>query len=57
MDQVSYMLTIGDQECENKTISLRSRDNIVYGEMQVDEFLGKAEKEFKERSLHSAFKL
>lgn len=57
MDQVSYMLTIGDQECENKTISLRSRDNVVYGEMQVDQFLEKAEKEFKERSLHSLFKL
>jgi threonyl-tRNA synthetase len=56
MDQVSYMLTIGDQECENKTISLRSRDNIVYGEMQVNQFIEKAEKEFKERSLNSIFK-
>ncbi len=56
MDQVSYMLTIGDQECENKTISLRSRDNVVYGEMKVAQFLEKAEKEFKERSLNSAFK-
>jgi threonyl-tRNA synthetase len=56
MDQVSYMLTIGDQECENKTISLRSRDNVVYGEMQVNQFIEKAEKEFKERSLNSIFK-
>lgn len=55
MDQVNYMLTIGDHECENKTVSLRSRDNVVYGEMPLSKFLESAEKEFKDRSLTSYF--
>ena len=55
MDQVNYMLTIGDHECENKTVSLRSRDNVVYGEMPLKKFLESAEKEFKDRSLTSYF--
>lgn len=57
MDQVNYMLTIGDQECEHNTISLRSRDNTVYGEMPLKAFLEKAEKEYKDRSLTSYFTL
>jgi threonyl-tRNA synthetase len=55
MEQVNYMLTIGDQECENKTVSLRSRDNIVFGEMSLEKFLETAEKEYKERSLKPYF--
>jgi len=55
MDQVNYMLTIGDQECEHKTISLRSRENIVFGEMTIESFLEKAEKEYKEKSLTPYF--
>ena len=55
MDQVNYMLTIGDQECENKTISLRSRENVVFGEMTLQAFLEKAEKEYKARSLTPYF--
>ncbi len=57
MDQVNYMLTIGDQECEKKTISLRTRDNVVVGEMSLEKFLEGAEKEYKERSLHSCYKV
>ena len=57
IDQVNYMLTIGDLECENKTVSLRSRENVVYGEMPVKQFLETAVKEFKDRSLHSYFKI
>jgi threonyl-tRNA synthetase len=49
------MLTIGDQECENKTVSLRSRENIVFGEMSLDKFLEIAEKEYKEKSLKPHF--
>ena len=39
MSQVNYMLTIGDQEVNNQTISVRTRDNVVHGETTVLEFI------------------
>ena len=30
--KVNYMLTVGDKEVENKTVALRTRDNVVHGE-------------------------
>lgn len=53
--QVNYMLTVGDQEVENKTIALRTRDNVVHGEMQLEDFLKKCTIEYKERQLTSPF--
>jgi threonyl-tRNA synthetase len=55
MDQVSYMLTIGDKECETETISLRTRDNVVVGNMILSHFLSAVENEIKERALSSPF--
>jgi threonyl-tRNA synthetase len=55
LDQVNYMITIGDQEVEHKTISLRTRDNVVHGELNFDDFLQNIKKERKERSLTSAY--
>lgn len=53
--QANYILTVGDQEVENKTANLRTRDNIVRGEIQVDEFLKNIEEERKSRSLHTFY--
>src|SRR5205807_4550043 len=39
MMQYNYILTVGDQEVQNRTISLRTRDNVVHGEMNVDSFI------------------
>jgi threonyl-tRNA synthetase len=55
MDQVSYMLTIGDKECETETISLRTRDNIVVGDMSLEHFLSVIKQEIEERALTSPF--
>lgn len=55
LDQVNYMLTIGDQEVENQTASLRTRDNVVHGEIVVHEFLGSVLDEYISRSLHSPY--
>lgn len=55
LDQVNYMLTIGDKEMENQTISLRTRDNVVHGEMRFEDFLRKISAEKESRSLASAF--
>lgn len=53
--QVNYILTVGDQELERQTINLRTRDNRVVGEVNVDEFIRTIEEERKTRSLVSAY--
>ena len=37
--QINYMLTVGDKELENKTVSLRTRDNVVHGEIGLALFV------------------
>ena len=53
--QVNYMLVVGDQEMEHKTVTLRTRENQMLRKIQPDEFSSKIEIERKERSLTSAF--
>jgi threonyl-tRNA synthetase len=53
--KTNYMLTIGDKEVENKTISLRTRDNVVHGEMKLEDFLSAIVKERDTRALMSPF--
>ncbi len=53
--QVNYMLTIGDREAENQTVALRTRDNVVHGEISLDHFLSKIKDEMDTRALHSPF--
>lgn len=55
VEQVNYMLTIGDQEIEHQTISVRTRDNVVHGEMPLEIFLDKIIAEKIHRSLTSSF--
>ena len=53
--QYNYMLTVGDKEVENNTINLRTRNNVVHGELSVDSFAKNIQKEFHERSLISPY--
>lgn len=55
LDQVNYILTVGEKEMADQTVSLRTRDNIVHGEVKVEEFLRTIDKERKERSLNSPY--
>ncbi len=55
MMKVNYLLTVGDKEVENKTIALRTRDNVVHGEIDISDFLAKVVKERDERALMSPF--
>ncbi len=55
LNKTNYMLTIGDKELENKSISLRTRDNIVHGELKLSDFLEKILKEKTEKALKSPF--
>ena len=53
--QINYMLTVGDKEVENQTIAVRTRDNVVHGEMKLSSFLETLQKEYHEKSLNSSF--
>lgn len=55
LDQVNYMLTIGDKEVESGSISLRTRDNVVHGELQLEPFLAAIEDERRTRALDSPY--
>lgn len=55
IEQCNYMLTIGDKEVENSTINLRTRDNVVHGEMQIEAFLKALTQEKNNRSLRPSF--
>jgi len=55
MSQCNYMLTVGDKEVENQTITVRRRDNVVIGEVDLNSFLDTLEKESKDRALNTYF--
>ena len=50
LTQINYILTVGDAEMEHQTANLRTRDNVVHGEISIDDFIRKIEVERKERS-------
>lgn len=39
LDQVNYMVTLGDQELESRTLSLRTRDNVIHHAMPPATFV------------------
>ncbi len=53
--QINYMLTVGDKEMENQTINLRTRDNVVHGELALQKFIETLEREYKDKALTSYF--
>lgn len=53
--KTNYLLTVGDKEMENKTVALRTRDNVVHGEIDISDFLDKVVKERDDRALMSPF--
>ncbi len=53
MMQINYMLTVGDQEIQNGTVTLRSRNNQVYEAMQVNDLIPVFQEEVRSRDLLS----
>ncbi len=51
LDQVNYILTVGDKEMEHRTLALRCREGTVYGELNLEEFLATLQEEKRTRSL------
>ena len=48
LQKVPYMLIIGKKEVEEKTVGVRSRKEGELGQMEIEEFIEKIEKEIKE---------
>lgn len=53
--QVNYMVTLGDQELSSQTISVRSRDNQVFNQVNPQSFIHSVLEEKFSRSLVSLF--
>lgn len=53
--KANYILTVGDKEIENKTAALRTRDNVVHGEIDISDFLAKVKKERDSKALMSPY--
>ena len=47
--QFNYIFVVGDKEAENKTVAVRTRDNVVHGEKDFGKFLGEVLDEIRER--------
>lgn len=55
LNQINYILTVGDKELENGTVSVRTRDNIVHGESSIEDFLKTIQVERNHRDLSSQY--
>lgn len=53
LSQVNYILTVGDKELENSTISVRRRDNVVIPDVDLNSFLSTLIRESEDRALNS----
>lgn len=51
LEQINYILVVGDKEIEAQTVNVRTRDNVVHGPAQVDAFLPTLQEEIRTRSL------
>ncbi|MBJ7449510.1 MAG: threonine--tRNA ligase [Parachlamydiales bacterium] len=55
MAQINYMFTVGDKEVEDKSVTLRTRDNVVHGEIDLARFIQTIIIENNERALSSTY--
>ncbi|MFI5343831.1 MAG: threonine--tRNA ligase [Chlamydiales bacterium] len=53
--QFNYILTIGDKEVEHRNANLRTRDNVVHGEIDPEDFIQRIKIERRQRSLESPY--
>lgn len=53
MDQVNYMITIGDKEAEEEKLSVRTRDGEQINQIPLEFFVKKIQEEIKTKSLQS----
>ena len=51
LEKVPYMIVIGDKEAESGVVSVRRRGEGVIGEMSLDDFIARLQKEIAEKRL------
>lgn len=49
LQQINYILVVGEREVADKTVAVRTRDNKVHGAKNVDSFIKELVKEIQER--------
>ncbi|MBW2973606.1 threonine--tRNA ligase [Candidatus Woesearchaeota archaeon] len=49
LQQINYILVVGEKELKDKTVAIRTRDNKVHGAKKVDSFIKELVKEIQER--------
>lgn len=57
LQQVNYMVILGDRELEEGKLSLRTRNNVLFGEREIEEFIDLLKREREERLLHSPYEI
>lgn len=55
LKQYNYILTVGDREVQNNNATLRTRDNVVHGEIDIEDFIEKISEEKSKRQLSSPY--
>lgn len=55
LQKVPYMLIVGDDEADAKTVSVRSRTGSEQRDVKIDDFLGRVGDEIERRALDPAF--
>jgi threonyl-tRNA synthetase len=55
LEQYNYILVVGAEEVESRTVNVRSRDNVVHGAIALDEVVARLVQERDSRSQASAF--
>jgi len=49
LQQINYILVVGDKEIENNTVNVRNRDGEIHGEKKIEEFIEKLLGEVKDK--------
>ncbi|MFO8016474.1 MAG: His/Gly/Thr/Pro-type tRNA ligase C-terminal domain-containing protein, partial [Candidatus Woesearchaeota archaeon] len=49
VQQINYILVVGDNEVKNGTVNVRTRDNKVHGEKNSADFLEEMKKEIEDK--------
>lgn len=55
LEQINYMLTVGDKEMEEHTLSVRTRENAIHSDVPLALFIEKLQEEERNKSLTPSF--
>lgn len=56
LDQVNYILVLGDQEMNGSHLAVRTRDNVVHNGVDREQFIAQLKEEFSTRAKQSTLK-